>query len=233
MITCHIKYIIDPDKLEAFEHYARLWIPLVNKFGGRHHGYFLPAEGANNMALALFIFPGLAEYEAYRKNSFRDAECLAAFEYAKITKCIISYERSFFRPIFRGDVIMNFVSTKEDISRNIDQFEHLLQGTEKEFAHGLIQRGLCFVAYQKDGEFRFIPSRYVGYRDNTQAKHHANHDKNGRETNPAITKIIGDKPAKDDELESKYRAFILELGIKPHNRPRKYWPPGLFKLSHS
>ena len=54
MVTCHIKYIIDPDKLEAFEHYARLWIPLVNKFGGRHHGCFLPSEGANNMALALF-----------------------------------------------------------------------------------------------------------------------------------------------------------------------------------
>ena len=100
MVTCHIKYIIDPDKLEAFEHYARLWIPLVHKFGGRHHGYFLPAEGANNMALALFTFPGLAEYETYRKNSFRDAECLAAFEYAKTTKCIISYERSFFRPVF-------------------------------------------------------------------------------------------------------------------------------------
>ena len=30
------------------------------------------------------------------------------------------------RPIFRGDVIMKFVSTKEDISRNIDQFEHYL-----------------------------------------------------------------------------------------------------------
>ena len=100
MVTCHIKYIIDPDQLEAFEHYARLWIPLVNKFGGRHHGYFLPAEGANNIALALFTFPGLAEYETYRKNSFRDAECLAAFEYAKTTKCIVSYERGFFRPVF-------------------------------------------------------------------------------------------------------------------------------------
>ena len=128
---------------------------------------------------------------------------------------------------------MNFVSTKEDISRNIDQFEHLLQGTEKKFAHGLIQRGVCFVPYQKDGEFRFIPSRYVGYRDNTQAKHNANRDKNGRETNPAITKIIGDEPAENDELESRYHAFISELGIEPHDKARKYWPPGLFKLSHS
>ena len=100
MITCYIRYIVDPDKLDEFEHYGRLWIPLVEKFGGRHHGYFLPSEGANNVALAMFTFPGLAEYEAYRQQSFQDAECQAAFDYARQTKCIVSYERSFFRPVF-------------------------------------------------------------------------------------------------------------------------------------
>lgn len=83
MVTCYIKYIIDPNKLEEFEHYAKLWIPLVNKFGGQHHGYFLPSEGVNNIALALFTFSSLAEYESYRSKSLQDAECLAAFEYAK------------------------------------------------------------------------------------------------------------------------------------------------------
>ncbi len=53
MITCYLKYVIDPYKAKEFEHYAKLWIPLVNKFGGQHHGYFLPSEGANNIALAL------------------------------------------------------------------------------------------------------------------------------------------------------------------------------------
>lgn len=100
MVTCYIKYIIDPNKLEAFEKYAKLWIPLVNKFGGQHHGYFLPSEGANNIALALFTFPSLSEYENYRKDSFQDPDCLSAFDYAKETKCIVSSERSFFRPVF-------------------------------------------------------------------------------------------------------------------------------------
>jgi len=86
--------------LAEFEHYAKLWIPLVNRFGGHHNGYFLPSEGANNIALALFTFPSLAEYEAYRTKSFCDDECSAAFEYAEKTGCIISYERSFFRPVF-------------------------------------------------------------------------------------------------------------------------------------
>ena len=100
MITCYIRYIIDPNKIEEFEHYAKLWIPLVEKFGGQHHGYFLPSEGANNVAIAMFTFSSLTEYDSYRQQSFQDKECIAAFDYAKNTQCVISYERSFFKPIF-------------------------------------------------------------------------------------------------------------------------------------
>ena len=73
---------------------------IVAKFGGTHHGYFLPSEGASNVALALFSFASLATYEQYRIDSFAGKECMEAFEYAKQTDCIISYERSFFRPVF-------------------------------------------------------------------------------------------------------------------------------------
>ena len=100
MVTCYLRYVIDPYKLAEFEHYGRLWIPLVNKFGGTHHGYFLPHEGANNVALALFSFPSLAAYETYRTQLQTDPECLAALAYAEQTRCIISYERSFMRPVF-------------------------------------------------------------------------------------------------------------------------------------
>ncbi len=102
MVTCYLRYVIDPYKLKEFEHYGRLWIPLVEKFGGRHHGYFLPSEGANNIALALFSFPTLAAYEAYRDKLPGDADCQAAFKYAEDTRCILSYERSFMRPVFEG-----------------------------------------------------------------------------------------------------------------------------------
>lgn len=99
MVTCYLNYVIDPYKLKEFEHYAKLWIPLVNKFGGQHHGYFLPSEGANNKALALFSFESLASYEQYRIDSLSDSECIEAFKFAETTKCILSYERSFFRPV--------------------------------------------------------------------------------------------------------------------------------------
>ncbi|ARU90488.1 NIPSNAP family protein [Pseudomonas sp. M30-35] len=101
MVTCYLRYIIDAYKQAEFEHYAQLWIPLVEKFGGQHHGYFLPSEGANNVALALFSFPSLAAYEQYRIDSMADADCQAAFRYAEETKCIVSYERSFFRPVLK------------------------------------------------------------------------------------------------------------------------------------
>jgi len=100
VITCHLRYVLDPTKLKEFEHYGRLWIPLVRKFGGIHHGYLLPSEGANNIALASFSFPSLAAYEAYRTASFEDQECQEAFRYAEATRCILSYERTFFRPVF-------------------------------------------------------------------------------------------------------------------------------------
>lgn len=104
MITCHLRYVIDPYQLREFERYAKLWIPLVEKFGGQHHGYFLPSEGANDVALALFTFPSLAAYEQYRVASLEDPECQAAFKYAADTRCILSYERSFFRPVFEGSI---------------------------------------------------------------------------------------------------------------------------------
>ena len=100
MITCTLRYTIDPYKLAEFEEYAKLWIPLVQKLGGVHHGYFLPHEGANNIALALFSFPSLAAYESYRHQMAGDAECQAAFALADRTRCILSYERSFMRPVF-------------------------------------------------------------------------------------------------------------------------------------
>ena len=30
MVTCYLKYIVDASKLAEFEHYAKLWIPLLS-----------------------------------------------------------------------------------------------------------------------------------------------------------------------------------------------------------
>jgi hypothetical protein len=103
MITCHITYEIDTDQLEAFERFARRWIALVDRSGGTHHGYFLPAEGASDIAYALFSFPSLAAYERYREGFGRDSDFAAADAIRNESGCVKRYERTFLRPVFDGD----------------------------------------------------------------------------------------------------------------------------------
>jgi hypothetical protein len=104
VITVHLKYEIDPDKLADFEEYGRRWIRIVNRLGGAHHGYFLPGEGDSDTAYALFSFGSLAEYERYREASFEDPEGLAALQLARTSGCIRRYERRFLRPLDVGKV---------------------------------------------------------------------------------------------------------------------------------
>ena len=99
MITCYVRYEIDPAKLSEFEAYARMWVPLVKRFGGIHNGYFLPHESANDLAVALFSFASLADYENYRIESMQDEECIAAYQFAESTQCIRRYDRQFLRPL--------------------------------------------------------------------------------------------------------------------------------------
>ncbi len=101
MITCYLRYEIDPFKAKEFE-YAKMWLPLVKKFGGTHHGYFLPHEGGDYVAIALFSFPSLADYEAYRSKAPSDPDCQRAMAYYRETKCFIRHDRSFLRPLESG-----------------------------------------------------------------------------------------------------------------------------------
>ena len=59
MITCYLRYKVDPDKLADFEAYGIMWLDLMPRFGGVHHGYFLPSEGESDVALAMFSFQAL------------------------------------------------------------------------------------------------------------------------------------------------------------------------------
>lgn len=99
MITCHVRYVVDAEKIEAFERYARMWLDLVPRFGGIHHGYFLPSEGASDVALAIFSFPSLAAYARYREDAASDPDVARAVEFARETQCFLRYDRTFFRPV--------------------------------------------------------------------------------------------------------------------------------------
>ncbi|HET9391554.1 MAG TPA: NIPSNAP family protein [Steroidobacteraceae bacterium] len=99
VITCVVSYVIDPAKIEAFEQFGRRWMELVVQHGGVHHGYFLPAEGASDRALALFSFEDLASYERYRGRFGTDPAFVAADRIRDESHCVIRYERTFMRPL--------------------------------------------------------------------------------------------------------------------------------------
>jgi hypothetical protein len=103
MITCVVHYTIDPSRVEAFEQFAREWMHLVQKHGGVHHGYFLPAEGASDHAEALFSFLSLADYEQYRARFGSDPEFLAADRIRDESGCVLRFDRTFMRPLLPGD----------------------------------------------------------------------------------------------------------------------------------
>ena len=103
-VTCHLRYEIDPAETAAFERFAKRWIALVERAGGQHHGYFLPSEGASDVAYALFTFPSLAAYETYREGFGTDPDFLAADRIREESGCIVRYERSFLRPLLAGDL---------------------------------------------------------------------------------------------------------------------------------
>lgn len=101
MITCVVDYVIDPRKLTEFEEFGRRWMTLVEKHGGKHHGYYLPSEGASDRALALFSFPSLAAYEQYRSLFGRDRSFIEADRIRDESGCVVRYDRTFMRPLAR------------------------------------------------------------------------------------------------------------------------------------
>ncbi|MGH7659831.1 MAG: NIPSNAP family protein [Vulcanimicrobiaceae bacterium] len=98
-ITVFIRYQIDPFKREKFEEYARKWLSIIPRCGGRLDGYWVPHEGTNNIAYGLISFESLAAYEAYRARLRADAEAMQNFRWAEEERLIVAEERSFLRRV--------------------------------------------------------------------------------------------------------------------------------------
>jgi hypothetical protein len=95
MITCIIRYQIDPFQRDEFKTYAENWGRIIPRCGGHLIGYFLPHEGTNDVAWGLIAFDSLAAYETYRARLRSDAEALANFALAQSKRIILREERNF------------------------------------------------------------------------------------------------------------------------------------------
>ena len=99
MITCFIRYDIDPFQREAFAEYARRWGQIIPRCGGHLLGYFLPHEGSNDVAWGLIGFDDMAAYERYRAALKNDAEGRANFERAQSERFILREERTWLEEV--------------------------------------------------------------------------------------------------------------------------------------
>jgi NIPSNAP len=97
MITCFIRYEIDPFKIDAFEEYARNWGEAIPRCGADLIGYYAPHEGSSTTAYGVYNIENLAAYEQYRARLSADAAGRANYEFAKREQFIRSEDRIFLR----------------------------------------------------------------------------------------------------------------------------------------
>jgi hypothetical protein len=95
IVTCVIRYQIDPFQRDGFREYAENWGRIIPRCGGRLLGYFLPYEGTNDIAWGLIAFDSLASYEVYRAHLKADPEAQANFAMAQAKRLILREERNF------------------------------------------------------------------------------------------------------------------------------------------
>lgn len=97
MITCFIRYEIEPFKRDKFEEYARNWGQAIPANGADLIGYYAPHEGSLTTAYAVYNIEDLAAYETYRKRLAASEAGKANYEFAKREQFIKREDRMFLK----------------------------------------------------------------------------------------------------------------------------------------
>lgn len=103
----------------------------------------------------------------------------------------------------KGKIEGRVIRDKKELRVNMDMLDkyiHSEKDTEYTFALSLIKKGACFIAVKEEYIYIFYPSRFRGYKNNTMNAHQNNDYKDVKDTNTAITSIIGNQPIVNKEL---------------------------------
>ncbi|AZQ67349.1 NIPSNAP family protein [Silicimonas algicola] len=95
MLTCVIRYHIDPNRREAFAQYARTWGQCIPRCGADLVGYYAPHEGSATLAYGIYNVDSLAAYEAYRKRLAEDPLGRQNYDFARSERFILREDRTF------------------------------------------------------------------------------------------------------------------------------------------
>jgi hypothetical protein len=97
MITCFIRYEIDPFRKELFETYARTWGQAIPRCGADLIGYFAPHEGSATTAYGVYSIESLAAYETYRARLAADPLGQENYRFAREEQFIRREDRIFLK----------------------------------------------------------------------------------------------------------------------------------------
>lgn len=97
MLTCVIRYHIDPTKKDAFCEYARNWGQAIPRCGADLVGYFAPHEGSSTLAYGIYNIESLAAYEAYRARLAEDPLGRENYRFAMREKFLLREDRTFLK----------------------------------------------------------------------------------------------------------------------------------------
>ncbi|GLR46673.1 NIPSNAP family protein [Sphingomonas astaxanthinifaciens] len=97
MITCFIRYELDPNQLPQFDQYARNWGTAIPRCVATLIGYFAPHEGSATTAYGVYSIESLAAYEQYRARLRDDPLGRENFAFAQREKFIRREDRLFLR----------------------------------------------------------------------------------------------------------------------------------------
>ena len=97
MLTCFIRYQIDPHKKSQFEQYARNWGQAIPRCGADLIGYYTPHEGSSTLAYGVYNVENLAAYESYRARLMNDPLGRENYEFAQHERFIQREDRTFLK----------------------------------------------------------------------------------------------------------------------------------------
>jgi heme-degrading monooxygenase HmoA len=136
MITCFIRYRIDPTKKAEFAQCARSWGQAISRCGADLIGHFAPHEGSSTLACGVYSVESLPAYEATRARLQDDPLGRANHEFAQAEKFLLVEDCTFLK-LARG---LHIPQTCAGPARGVDQ------------AGGTRMIAIIFEVWPKDGK---------------------------------------------------------------------------------
>ena len=119
---------------------------------------------------------------------------------------------------------LELIKSKDDLMKNLEKIESLLNERNM-YIRNIIARGTNFIFYKFDGKDRFMPSRFIGYKNISIDKKDAA-NKRGGATDYAISQILKLECCANKRMEERLHDFFENLFGSPsdiYNKEHKFW----------